>query len=608
MFASKEVGTRVLRSEEISTTTMILLVYVGLVAWVDVRNAPTVDELGHLASGIASWEIGTFDLYRVNPPLIRVAATWLVDLSRPSTDWSYYQREREDLGKRIEWTVGLDFLRRNIDRALLYIAIARWSCIPFGVMGAWFCRRWATELYGKRAGLMALILWCFSPNVITWSSTICPDAFATAFGVAAGYFFWRWLKVPGWPAATWAGTFLGLALLTKLTWVLLFGAWPFIWLFWICCRRSPQTKPSTWKQIAQFGWVALIGLFVLNIGYAFDGTCTKLGQFTFVSHTLAGNESITDGCHGGNRFAGSWLSNVPVPLPGDYVRGIDLQRVDFERRMTSYLFGHWKDCGWWYYYLACAALKVPIGTGLLVLLAVGMRFWRLSKILTRRSQTRAQEVQSRCLFCDELVILSPAIAVVMLVSCQTGFSRHFRYVLPASPFIFVWISGITPILQPLPSLIGIFTRVCLSWTIASSLWVYPHCMSYFNEAVGGPRNGHFYLLDSNIDWGQDTWYLKRWCKAHPEARPLRTLFCNPCSGDLLNSNNDASLEGKTATSGAGDIEPEKRKPLPGWYVLSIQRIHDPSNDYAYFLRFKPEAMAGYSFYIYHISSADVLTP
>ena len=32
-------------------------------------------------------------------------------------------------------------------------------------------------------------------------------------------------------------------------------------------------------------------------------------------------------------------------------------------------------------------------------------------------------------------------------------------------------------------------------------------MSYFNELVGGPRNGRYYLINSNIDWGQDLFFL-----------------------------------------------------------------------------------------------------
>ena len=40
-------------------------------------------------------------------------------------------------------------------------------------------------------------------------------------------------------------------------------------------------------------------------------------------------------------------------------------------------------------------------------------------------------------------------------------------------------------------------------TVASTLSVYPHQLAYFNEAAGGPENGHKHLLHSNLDWGQD---------------------------------------------------------------------------------------------------------
>jgi hypothetical protein len=46
----------------------------------------------------------------------------------------------------------------------------------------------------------------------------------------------------------------------------------------------------------------------------------------------------------------------------------------------------------------------------------------------------------------------------------------------------------------------------LCWALTSSLWFFPHNLSYFNELVGGPRNGSDYLLGSNVDWGQDLYY------------------------------------------------------------------------------------------------------
>ena len=41
------------------------------------------------------------------------------------------------------------------------------------------------------------------------------------------------------------------------------------------------------------------------------------------------------------------------------------------------------------------------------------------------------------------------------------------------------------------------------WYLASSALIHPHYLAYFNELIGGPKNGYKYLTDSNLDWGQD---------------------------------------------------------------------------------------------------------
>lgn len=55
-------------------------------------------------------------------------------------------------------------------------------------------------------------------------------------------------------------------------------------------------------------------------------------------------------------------------------------------------------------------------------------------------------------------------------------------------------------------------------TIANTLRVYPHQLAYFNEAAGGPENGYRHLLGSNVDWGQDLYYLQEWLAARSSAR------------------------------------------------------------------------------------------
>ena len=45
-------------------------------------------------------------------------------------------------------------------------------------------------------------------------------------------------------------------------------------------------------------------------------------------------------------------------------------------------------------------------------------------------------------------------------------------------------------------------------------------------------------------------------------------------------------------------------PLPGWYALSVNAIYQQSQQYKYFLNFRPVTMAGYSIYIYHITPEE----
>jgi 4-amino-4-deoxy-L-arabinose transferase-like glycosyltransferase len=90
------------------------------------------------------------------------------------------------------------------------------------LLGGYVCLRWANELYGSWAGILALTLWCFSPNILANGQMITPDAASSALGLLATYLFWHWLKRPSWPQTLALGVALGLTELTKTTWLILF--------------------------------------------------------------------------------------------------------------------------------------------------------------------------------------------------------------------------------------------------------------------------------------------------------------------------------------------------------------------------------------------------
>jgi len=507
-------------------------------------------------------------LYCVNPPLVRSIAALPVVLAAPETDWSNFTAAPQS---RPEFRIGDRFMEVNGERSFRLFTLARWACIPFSLLGAYLCFRWAGELYGDLAGVLAVTLWCFSPNVIAHGQLITPDVGATALGIAAAYLFWKWLKRPSWSSALAAGFVLGLAELAKMIWVVLFPLWPLLWLVWRWPLRRDLSRRVWFREGRQLGLILLIGLYVINLGYGFEGTFQKLGDYRFVSHALGGYEpSIEQSGMGRNRFYGSWLGEIPVPLPKYYLIGIDVQKRDFDRKLWSYLRGEWRQVGWWYYYLYAMAVKVPLGTGILVVLALFVGLFRRGYAASWR---------------DELMLLAPLVVVLTLVSSQTAFNHHLRYVLPIFPFAFIWMSKVARMSEFGHRKLAAVVVAAMAWSISSSLCVYPHSLSYFNELAGGPGNGHSHLANSNTDWSQDLLYLKRWLDKHPQAQPLHLAF---------NGGYDAGIAGI-------EYAPPPTEPKPGWHALSVNKIRSRTRRYEYFLRFEPVAMAGYSIYIYHVT-------
>lgn len=249
---------------------------------------------------------------------------------------------------------------------------------------------------------------------------ITPDTAAASGGLTASYLFWRWLKEPSWESAICAGAGVAFALLAKLTWIILMAVLPLTFILW--ARRRSRAAVGL-SEIGQLFVIISMAVYLLNLAYRFDGTWMPLRSYAFSSTFLGGPPEDRDG-ETGNRFRHSIVGLCPIPLPRDYVYGIDLQKLDFEQGGRSYLRGEWKNDGWWYYYLYAAAIKLPLGTWLLSLLAV----W-----ISARQQSGDTHWR------DDIVVLAPAAVVFVLVSSQTGLNRHFRYVLPCLPFAFIWI-------------------------------------------------------------------------------------------------------------------------------------------------------------------------
>lgn len=527
------------------TFAMLLGGSLWLLGWSAVRHSPVLDEVAHVAAGLSYWKLGRFDLYRVNPPLSKLVTATPVALCDPKVDWRNYHPSPLS---RSEFEVGRVFFGVNGANSFWLFSLARFAAFPFFILGAWSVWRWSNELYGPRSAIMAVALWAASPTVLGHGALATPDVPAASTAIFAGYFVWRWLHTGQSYDCIIAGAGLGLAALCKFTNIAV-GAAVIGASFLAAAHTSshPQSHRRT-----HYCLMAVVAWLVINSGYCWERVFEPLGSVSFVSQTFTGRTDAEQ-VELGNRFQDSWAAKIPIPFPRNFVLGIDVQRFDFERGMPSFLHGEWRRPGWWYYYLYAFFIKEPIG--LLTLLVISC---------VSRSMRR-----------DETLVAVPILTLIVLLSSQTGFTIHYRYFLPGLPFLHVWASRVLceDVVSANLNINAISTTrsiirklqpfVCFGLTIfatISSLRVFPHQLSYFNEFVGGPTNGHRHLIDSNLDWGQDLLFLRDWFDRRGDVGRVRLAYFNlidpsPCGIDWERPKGIAEL---------GMQWPER-----GWYALSL---------------------------------------
>lgn len=599
-------------------TALLVFVHCILLGHCAVIHSPVLDETAHLPVGLAIWRFGRVDLYPNNPPLVKCSATAPLLIAGPKTDW---RRIDHPALNRPEFSLGADFIKANGKRSFWFFTIARWACIPFSLIGAVTCFYWSRSLYGQRSGVLALALWCFSPTVLANAHLITPDIAATSLGLLACMSFWRWLIHPTWYQSIICGITLGLANLCKFTWLFLFPLWLVYGLLFLVIagsnsssREIEMAARSRRITIAKHLFmIVATGLLIINAGYGFRGSFTRLGDYEFFSRTLSGSEYHLgiQATIGSNRFSRTVVANLPIPLPKDYLRGIDLQKRDFEQEFVGYLGGRRKKGGWWYYYLYGLSVKTPLGSMALLAMVV------LHTLFCIGGHERST-VPTR--WPAECWLLIPSVMVLFLVSWQTGINMFIRYALPALPFLFIWVSKLASPQCWNHSWTRRCVLVCAFATAASSLSCYPHMGSYFNQLVGGPIGGVDHLIDANIGWGQDLLFLKRWYDRHPEARPLGLVYFGNMDARMAGLDFHLPNRGPKSPNHRCQQSEDAQGPSPGWYAIDASFTRgmsrlildgdgDPSSpqpncDFSYFKYFEPVDYAGYSIYIYHISESE----
>ncbi len=542
---------------------LILLSHTGCVVRVAVDNSPVQPEIDSIPAGLSHYWFQRFDLARVNPPLVRYVAVFPLLSKRVSVNWSNWN---DFPGSRSERELGQDVLRRNAPQLQHLFFAARLACIPIYLIAALVIFHWAYELYGAAAAHLALLLWCSDPMILGHSALVSTDVAAAALAVLTVFAFVRWMKGRTYGAALLCGLSLGLALSCKFTLILLL---PVITLGWFVRR---YLDGCVFRDLAQAALVFTIAILLVNSLFLFEGTLLPLKKFQFVSSTLAGPDS-------GNRWGNSVAGHLLIPLPANYLRGMDQQLNDLENasgEYPSYLCGEWRDVGWWYFYLYGLLVKTPSSTLLLFGLAATS-----SLVGIRRLQWK-----------EALLLAVPAI-VIAAASASHGFTMHLRYIIPASPFLCIWLSRVAADRS------GGWQK-CGAWCLLACSMISvarasPNWISYYNEASVLRVEGHWHMLSSNMDWGQDVFRLRDWI----DKNRIEGAIYADCYGDMAIQL--AGIECSKPIRVAGDAAGSPNRP-DGLYAISAAKLRSKDGRYQDFLQQAPLLRIGGSIYIYQIGS------
>jgi len=280
---TERLQTNLFRSERFFVT-LLLAVHSALLCWAAIGDSFAWTEVGLLPSGLYHWTHGSFDLFRVNPPLPRMLATaplLVTEYELPTIDVPLDHRIRS------EWEMGREFIALNGVNSFRLLTISRIWSIPISLIGGGLVYIWSRRIFGAAAAKLSLTLWCFSPNVLAHGHLISGDLAAAVTGMATVYLFCRWLEGPDSTYTLRLGLSIGIALLTKLTWLLLLAILPLLFLVFFRRNRTQQTdlinsNISFLNKSWQLTVALAFGILVLNAGYGYQGSFRQLGSYDFV--------------------------------------------------------------------------------------------------------------------------------------------------------------------------------------------------------------------------------------------------------------------------------------------------------------------------------------
>jgi len=490
----------------IAISLLIIVFFLALFSLKD--DTFTFDETAHIAAGYSYLTQKDYRLNPEHPPLIKDLAAFpllFLKLNFPKEDPNWLQKEPP------AWWVQFDFATQFLyksgndpDKILFWSRLAMiFFLLFFGWFLFWVTKKW----FGPKPALIALFFFSFSPTFLAHGRLITTDVGA-AFGVLFSTYFWlKFLKEPSKKNIILAGLAFGITMLLKFSLITLipfFGLVTIIYA-WLFSKEKPLKN-----LLIYIGKAILIGIigFVFIIWPVYFYHTFNLPQEQQVRDTqfLLDHSSVP-----------KFLSQLDVSLAKNkisrplayYLLGLLLAINRSTTGNTTFFLGEISAKGWKSYFPIVYLIKEPLSFHLLFLISLLYLSWLIKKPFWQNFSQRLKNWVKNHF--TEFTLITFLI-IYWLTSLTAKLNIGVRHLLPAFPFTFILVALSLSLWSKPPYLkLKYFLLFSLmAWQVISVISIFPHFLAYFNELVGGPEKGYLYVVDSNLDWGQDLKRLNIW--------------------------------------------------------------------------------------------------
>jgi 4-amino-4-deoxy-L-arabinose transferase-like glycosyltransferase len=418
----------------------------------------------------------------------------------------------------LPWLVAEWLPEGRLGEALSGLFAARVPTVLAALLLGLLIYRWARELYGNKAGLLALGLFTIDANLLAHARWATTDLYAALGTTLALYCFWRFLRGGGLRKGIWSAFALAFAQICKYTAVFLVPLFAILvvvrhWRALAAAEKSLRQRLQ-WKAMPGYAALFLVmALLVINASFLFRQSFTPLGEYQFRSAQFQSLQQKLPAA-------------LPVPVPYPYLQGLDWV---LERERAGSVFGNLYmlgelrgERGFKGYYFVAYLFKVPLPIQILFI-AAAVFYWRRRRLFHF----------SR----DEAFLLLPVLFFFIYFNFLYESHIGIRFLIVAFPLMHIFSASLmAPQAAPTQRRRNTIVALLVAGLVSVLSW-HPHYLSYFNELVPDRKMAYRILADSNIDWGENQYYLDRWLERHPEAIVQPD---GPVSGTIVVGVNDYS--------------------------------------------------------------------